>query len=80
MLCVRASRKVMYHGPVAGALPFFASLGFVCPVRKDPGSFLQEVTTPKGARRPHMAVIVPWLLVTVRLAHKHAEGLKTLIC
>lgn len=42
-------RRVIYHGPVGGALPFFASLGFVCPARKDPGSFLQEVTTPKGA-------------------------------
>lgn len=41
-------RKVMYHGPVNGALPFFAALGFVCPERKDPASFLQEVTTPKG--------------------------------
>lgn len=38
----------MYHGPVGGALPFFAALGFVCPERKDPASFLQEVTTPKG--------------------------------
>jgi hypothetical protein len=38
----------MFHGPVHEALPFFASLGFNCPVRKDPASFLQEVTTPKG--------------------------------
>lgn len=29
-------------------LGFFADLGFVCPPRKDPGSFLQEVTTPAG--------------------------------
>jgi hypothetical protein len=40
----------MFHGPVGEALPFFATLGFDCPVRKDPASFLQEVTTPKGAR------------------------------
>ncbi|BDA47962.1 ABC transporter G family member 36 [Coccomyxa sp. Obi] len=40
--------QLMFHGPVAEALPFFASLGFECPVRKDPASFLQEVTTPKG--------------------------------
>lgn len=38
----------MFHGPVHEALPFFASLGFNCPVRKDPASFLQEVTTSKG--------------------------------
>ena len=40
--------KVIYHGPLKDALPFFASLGFICPSRKDPGSFLQEVTTPVG--------------------------------
>ena len=38
----------MFHGPVNSVLPFFAELGFVCPVRKDTGSFLQEVTTAKG--------------------------------
>lgn len=41
----------MFHGPVNDALPFFAELGFVCPVRKDTGSFLQEVTTPKGEKK-----------------------------
>ena len=46
------SRRVIYHGPVGGALPFFETLGFVCPTRKDPASFLQEVTTPKGAHGP----------------------------
>lgn len=42
--------KVIYHGPVQEALPFFARLGFDCPTRKDPGSFLQEVTSPVGQR------------------------------
>lgn len=28
-------------GPVGGVLPHFEGLGFVCPTRKDPGSFLQ---------------------------------------
>ncbi len=41
-------RRVCFHGPVREALPFFSSLGFQCPVRKDPANFLQEVTTPKG--------------------------------
>jgi hypothetical protein len=42
----------MFHGPVDQALPFFQThLGFECPVRKDAASFLQEVTTPKGAAR-----------------------------
>mmetsp|Transcript_4643 Transcript_4643/g.13342 ORF Transcript_4643/g.13342 Transcript_4643/m.13342 type:complete len:1521 (-) Transcript_4643:659-5221(-) len=40
--------KVMYHGEINGALPFFRTLGFQCPERKDAASFLQEVTTPKG--------------------------------
>ena len=35
-------------GPVKDAVPFFAQLGFQCPERKDPGSFLQEVTTAVG--------------------------------
>lgn len=30
------------------ALEFFEACGFVCPVAKDPGSFMQEVTTPIG--------------------------------
>ena len=42
--------KVIFHGPVREALPFFATLGFDCPTRKDPGSFLQEVTSPIGQR------------------------------
>lgn len=41
-------RQVCFHGPVDEAIPFFRSLGFDCPVRKDPANFLQEVTTPKG--------------------------------
>ncbi|KAL4427934.1 hypothetical protein ABPG75_002023 [Micractinium tetrahymenae] len=41
--------RLMYHGPVSEILPFFErQLDFVCPVRKDIGSFLQEVTTPVG--------------------------------
>ena len=38
----------MFHGPIKEAVPFFESLGFRCPKRKDHASFLQEVTTPKG--------------------------------
>ncbi len=38
----------MFHGPVKEAVPFFESMGFRCPERKDHASFLQEVTTPKG--------------------------------
>jgi ABC-type multidrug transport system ATPase subunit/ABC-type multidrug transport system permease subunit len=40
--------KVIYHGPMGEAIPFFKTLGFECPSRKDPASFLQEVTTPLG--------------------------------
>ena len=34
-------RIIVYHGPVGDAVPFFTSLGFVCPPRKDVPSFLQ---------------------------------------
>lgn len=32
---------VVYHGPVKEVIPFFRSLGFIMPERKDPASFLQ---------------------------------------
>eukprot|EP00887_Chlorella_sp_A99_P006759 scaffold3.g6759.t1 len=40
--------RVLFHGPVTEVLGHFAGLGYACPVRKDPGSFLQEVSTPAG--------------------------------
>ena len=43
-----ACRLLMFHGPIKAAVPFFESMGFRCPDRKDHASFLQEVTTPKG--------------------------------
>lgn len=39
---------VIYHGPAKEAVAYFGSIGFKCPARQDPGSFLQEVTTPLG--------------------------------
>lgn len=42
--------RILYHGPVQDAVPFFSSQGFVCPERKDVPSFLLEVTTAKGER------------------------------
>lgn len=33
---------------MTGVMSFFESCGFVCPVHKDRGSFLQEVTTAVG--------------------------------
>lgn len=43
-----AGGKIIYHGPVTGAIPFFCSLGFKHPPRKDPAAFLTELTTPEG--------------------------------
>ncbi|KAL4434347.1 hypothetical protein ABPG75_000788 [Micractinium tetrahymenae] len=41
--------RVIYHGPVGDVLAHFQMrLRLMCPTRKDPGSFLQEVTTPAG--------------------------------
>ncbi len=34
-------RRVLYHGPVQDVLPHFSALGFECPSRKEPPSFLQ---------------------------------------
>ncbi|KAG2487630.1 hypothetical protein HYH03_013769 [Edaphochlamys debaryana] len=39
---------VVFHGPVDQAVPFYRSLGFECPARKDAPSFLQEVATSSG--------------------------------
>ncbi len=40
VLCVPT--PYLCSGPVQEVLPYFAeSIGFACPVRKDPGSFLQ---------------------------------------
>jgi hypothetical protein len=51
LLCLpvcAAPGAIIFHGPVAEALPHFARLGFDCPPRKDLASFLQEVSTPAG--------------------------------
>jgi ABC-type multidrug transport system ATPase subunit len=47
-LMLLSAGKLLYHGPLAGALPHSQQLGFVCPVRKDVASFLLELTTPAG--------------------------------
>eukprot|EP00192_Tetraselmis_astigmatica_P001759 CAMPEP_0117657340 /NCGR_PEP_ID=MMETSP0804-20121206/5278_1 /TAXON_ID=1074897 /ORGANISM="Tetraselmis astigmatica, Strain CCMP880" /LENGTH=1545 /DNA_ID=CAMNT_0005463787 /DNA_START=295 /DNA_END=4932 /DNA_ORIENTATION=- len=43
-----ADGQILYHGPTSSTLPFFQTLGFNCPPRKDMGSFLQEILTPQG--------------------------------
>lgn len=37
----------MYHGPREQIMDFFNMMGFSLPARKDPASFLQEVTSVK---------------------------------
>lgn len=49
-----AEGKIIFHGPVHHAIPFFCSLGFKCPPRKDPAAFLTELTTPEGNTSPHL--------------------------
>lgn len=67
---VAGRSKVMFHGPVHQALPFFEKqLGFVCPVRKDAASFLQEVTTPKGTRMFHLMIFQKQAVVTISLPY-----------
>ncbi|KAI3428353.1 hypothetical protein D9Q98_006733 [Chlorella vulgaris] len=66
---------VIYHGPVDGILPFFEQqLNYVCPIRKDSGSFLQEVTTPVG----QFAYATPALLERKGLAEKDRDPLTLL--
>ncbi|KAF0697442.1 hypothetical protein As57867_011820, partial [Aphanomyces stellatus] len=38
---------VLYHGPRAAALDYFASLGFVCPPHRDVADFLLDLGTPQ---------------------------------
>jgi ABC-2 type transporter len=52
-LLLLAGGRLLYHGPIEGALPHFAGLGLVCPPRKDVPSFLLEITTPAGAQQQH---------------------------
>ena len=64
-----ACRLLMFHGPIKEAVPFFESMGFRCPERKDHASFLQEVTTPKGKllnfSLPSQACVLPCTLMEV---------------
>ncbi|XP_071685616.1 ABC transporter G family member 32-like [Rutidosis leptorrhynchoides] len=39
--------QIVYQGPRNAAVPFFASMGFHCPKRKNVADFLQEVTSVK---------------------------------
>ena len=37
--------QILYHGPREAVLPFFSSLGLVCPPHMAHADFLQEVAT-----------------------------------
>ena len=47
---------LLRSGPVSEVLPYFENLGFACPVRKDPGSFLQA----SAGRCPHRLFAGHW--------------------
>ena len=66
----------MFHGPIREAVPFFESLGFRCPERKDHASFLQEVTTPKGKPRniPGTLEQQAWAYVYMSWCLLHCEA------
>ncbi|OQR92244.1 ATP-binding Cassette (ABC) Superfamily [Achlya hypogyna] len=42
--------EMVYGGPRTDLVPYFRSIGYVLPPRKDIADFLQEVTTPLGVR------------------------------
>ncbi|KDO28882.1 hypothetical protein SPRG_05753 [Saprolegnia parasitica CBS 223.65] len=41
---------LVYHGPRTSTLPYFQSLGFVCPARTDPSIFMLEVVAGSGSK------------------------------
>ncbi|KDO33464.1 hypothetical protein SPRG_02271 [Saprolegnia parasitica CBS 223.65] len=45
-----ADGHLVYHGPRTSTLPYFQTLGFVCPTRTDPSDFLLEVVAGSGAK------------------------------
>lgn len=48
---ILATGKVMFHGRRENVLPYFESIGYVCPENLDVADFIQEVTT--SARTKH---------------------------
>ena len=66
-----ACRLLMFHGPIRDAVPFFETMGFRCPERKDHASFLQEVTTPKG--KPLMSAL-PFLCCSALMGLKEGAA------
>lgn len=42
--------QIAYHGPRERVMHYFFDIGFTIPFQKDRADFLQEVTTPDGAR------------------------------
>lgn len=52
--------RVMYHGPVGEVLAHFRSLGYACPIRKDPGSFLQVFCCQLAGSRQRQPKRDPW--------------------
>ncbi|CAM9211888.1 unnamed protein product [Ectocarpus fasciculatus] len=49
-LILMSEGQIVYQGPVQDVLPYFESLGFVCPVHIDVADFLQELPTAEGRR------------------------------
>ncbi|XP_021764496.1 ABC transporter G family member 32-like isoform X1 [Chenopodium quinoa] len=43
--------QIVYQGPRDSVLDFFASMGFICPERKNVADFLQEVTSKKDQQQ-----------------------------
>ena len=54
-------------GPVHQALPFFAHLGYACPERKDPGSFLQVNSSCSATPPFPSSLFLRWDLGAVKL-------------
>lgn len=66
--------RMLYHGPLEGAVPHFTASGFICPVRKDVASFLLEITTPTGQQHQHHQLVLLLWFITL-ITHECLERL-----
>jgi len=71
---------IIYQGHRESALPYFASLGYICPDQMDEADFLQELPTTEGRRfvkvRPR---IIPHTSVALATAWKSSKMYATML-
>ncbi|KAK9026870.1 hypothetical protein V6N11_066729 [Hibiscus sabdariffa] len=66
--------RIVYQGPREYVLPFFESMGFICPDRKGIADYLQEVTSRKDQRQYWFHQESPYRFISV---NEFAEAFKS---